>query len=231
MADLRLRSRRSYCAAAWSAGFTLIEIMLALAILAVVLVMLSGSFHTVAAGKVQGENRLALDQEGRILLAELSSEIRGAVQTPLVPSRTFLYGQARMQNALPLDTIMVSSIDPGHRRALEGFGAEDTVGYSTQPNPDHRRWFLLLRQQNSSLLGIGTGDGYKTPVVLADNLLSLHIKYFNGTSWSESWNSQSLPPGQGLPQQVSIDLTLASASGPPLRLSTMVVLPMALPEW
>jgi hypothetical protein len=205
--------------------------MLALSILAVVLVMLSGSFHTVAAGKVQGENRLALDQEGRLLLAELSTEIRGAVQTPLIPSRTFLYGQARMQNALPLDTIMVSSIDPGHRRALEGFGAEDTVGYSTQPNPNNRKWFLLLRQQNSSLLGIDTGDGHKAPVVLADNLLSLHIKYFNGTSWSESWNSQSLPPGQAIPQQVSIDLSLGSVSGPPLRLSTIVVLPMALPEW
>jgi hypothetical protein len=67
--------------------------------------------------------------------------------------------------------------------------------------------------------------------VLADNLISLHIRYFNGANWSESWNSQSLPPGQGLPQQVSIDLALAALNGPPLRLSTMIVLPMALPQW
>jgi len=205
--------------------------MLALAILSVVLVMLSSSFHAVAAGKVQGENRLALDQEGRILLTQLSGEIRGAVQTPLVPSRTLLVGQGLMRNALPLDTITVSSLDPGHRRALEGFGAEDTISYTTQPNPDHRGWFLLERTQNSSLLGIGTGDSPRPPMVLADNLISLHIRYFNGANWSESWNSQSLPPGQGLPQQVSIDLALAASNGPPLRLSTMIVLPMALPQW
>jgi prepilin-type N-terminal cleavage/methylation domain-containing protein len=217
--------------AAWSGGFTLIETMIALAILALILVMLAGSFHAVAASKVQGENRLTVDQEGRVILAELSREVRGAVQTPLIPSRTLLFGQGRMQNAVPLDTIIVSSLDPGHRRALEGFGAEDTLTYSTAPNPNHRGWFLLLRSQSSSLLGIGTGDAAKAPIVLADNLLMLHIKYFDGSNWNESWNSQALPPGQALPQEVSIDLALASGGGSPLKLSTMVVLPMAFPQW
>jgi len=217
--------------AAWSGGFTLIEIMIAIAILALIMVMLAGSFHAVATGKVQAESRLALDQEGRVILSEISDEIRGAVQTPLIPSRTLLLGQGRMQNAAPVDSITVSSLEPGHRRAIEGFGAEDTVTYSTEPNADHPGWFRLLRSQSSSLLGIGTGDRARTPLVIADNLLSLHIRYFDGTDWKESWNSQSLPPGQELPQQVAIDLTLAPDAGAALTLSTMVVPPMALQQW
>lgn len=217
--------------AAWSGGFTLIEIMIAIAILALILVMLAGSFHAVATGKVQGENRLALDQEGRVILSEITNEIRGAVQTPLIPSRTLLVGQGRMQNAVPIDSVTVSSLDPAHRRAVEGFGAEDTVTYAVEPNFDHPGWFRMLRTQSSSLLGIGTGGNATAPLVIADNLLSLHIKYFDGTDWTESWNSQSLPPGQELPQEVSIDITLAPDVGAPLTLSTMVVLPMALQQW
>jgi prepilin-type N-terminal cleavage/methylation domain-containing protein len=218
-------------AARWTRGFTLIEIMLALSILALILVMLAGSFHAVATGKTQGESRLALDQEGRAILSEMSNEIRGAVQTPLMVSRTLLLGQGRMENALPIDSVTVSSLDPGHRRALEGFGAEDTVAYVTQPNSAHPGWFLLLRSQSSSLLGIGNGDRARAPLQLADNLVSLHIRYFDGTVWNESWNSQSLPPGQQLPQQVAIDLTLAPERGKPLTLSTMVGLPMAVMQW
>jgi len=136
-----------------------------------------------------------------------------------------------MENALPIDSVTVSSLDPGHRRALEGFGAEDTVAYTTQPNSAHPGWFLLLRSQSSSLLGIGTGDRARAALQLADNLVSLHIRYFDGTGWDESWNSQSLPPGRQLPEQVAIDLTLAPERGKPLTLSTMVALPMALMQW
>jgi prepilin-type N-terminal cleavage/methylation domain-containing protein len=217
--------------AVWSGGFTLIEIMIAIAILALILVMLAGSFHAVATGKVHAESRLALDQEGRVILSEISSEIRGAVQTPLIPSRTLLLGEGRMQNAVPVDSISVSSLEPGHRRAVEGFGAEDTVTYVTEPNPDHPGWFRLRRTQSSSLLGIGTGDSARTSLVIADNLLSLHIKYFDGTDWKESWNSQSLPPGQELPEEVAIDIALAPDVGVPLTLSTMVVPPMAFQQW
>ncbi len=45
--------RAGTCIDRVSAGFTLIEMMLAVAILALILVMLAGSFHAVATGKVQ----------------------------------------------------------------------------------------------------------------------------------------------------------------------------------
>jgi hypothetical protein len=142
-----------------------------------------------------------------------------------------MMGEAKMRNAMPEDTITISTLDPAHRRAIEGFGAEDTVAYYTTPNPKRRRCFLLMRQQSSSLLGIGTGGNANSPVIIADNLLALHIRYFDGTQWSESWNSQQLPPGRELPIEISIDLSMASANGVPFELSTVVSLPMAIQQW
>lgn len=214
-----------------SAGFTLIEMMLAVAVLAVILVMLAGSFHAVATSKVQAESHIAVDSAARAILAGMANEIRGAVQTTFIPSRVLLTGESHGQGRQVVDSISVSTLSPGHRRTLEDFGAEDTVTYTTAPNPEHRGWFLLLRSQNSGLLGIGTGSNARESALLAVNLLSLRIRYFDGNAWSESWNSQSLPPGRQLPNEIGIELTMASRSGVPFSLATMVTLPMAFLQW
>jgi prepilin-type N-terminal cleavage/methylation domain-containing protein len=211
-------------------GLTLIELMLAIAILGMVFVMLAGSFHAIAAGKVQAEGRLATNQQGRTILWEMSNEIRGAVQTANIASHLQLEGLGRMQNNAPMDSISVSTLDPGHRRTLEGFGSEDIITYAPAPNPDHRGWFLLTRTQFSSLLETGSAPSDAT-VILADNLLSLHYRYFDGNTWQESWESSSQPPGRQLPQAISIELALASPGGAPQRLATIVTLPMAMQQW
>lgn len=208
-------------------GFTLIELMIAVTILGLILVMLASSFHTVAAGKTQGEYRIATGEQTRMVIWELSNELRGAMQLP--NTSVLFLGVGSMANNTPLDSLTLSTLDPGHRRTLEGFGAEDTVSYATAPNPNHRGWYLLTRTQSSSLLT--NGDGGAQPVVVADNLLALHFRYFDGNLWTESWNSASLPPNRQLPQAVTIDLVLATATGAPLRLSTMVTLPMAFTQW
>jgi prepilin-type N-terminal cleavage/methylation domain-containing protein len=213
------------------AGFTLIEMMLAIAVLALILVMLAGSFHAVATSKVQAEDHIAVDSAARAIVTGMVKEIRGAVQTPNLPSRVLLMGEVNARGGRTIDSIAVSTLTPGHRRALEDFGTEDTVSYTATPNPEHRGWFLLLRSQQSSLLGIGTGDNIRGAALLAANLLSLRIRYFDGSNWSESWNSQSLPPGRQLPTEVAIELTMASRSGTPFSIATMVTVPMAFLQW
>jgi len=201
--------------------------MLATAMLALILVMLAGAFHAVAAGKVQAESRIAVDAAGRAILGEMANEIRGAVQTYSLTSQVLLVGESHSENGRIVDSISVSTLDPGHRRTLEDFGAEDTITYSTLPNPDHPGLFLLLRSQSSSLLGTGTDGHVGEPMTIAANLLSLRIRYFDGNIWLEFWHSQRLPPGRQLPEEVAIELALAERAGVPLSLSTRVTLPMA----
>jgi prepilin-type N-terminal cleavage/methylation domain-containing protein len=211
-----------------SRGFTLIELMLAIMILGLVLAMLASSFNVVAHGKVQAENRLDMDHEGRNILWMIGNEITGAVQTPIVASRVLLIGQGHMSNGKPLDSLTISTLDLSHSPSLDGFGAERLVSYNTVINPAHRQFSILMRGEQSALLSTLTSGN---PVPLANNLISLHFRYFDGANWQESWDSSSLPPGRQLPGAVSIDLTIADNQGRRLGFSTQVTLPMAYLQW
>lgn len=215
-----------------SRGFTLIEMMLAVAILGLVMVMLAGSFRAVAAGKTQAESRMDANHRARAILWEISDEIRGAVQTPLIPSRVLFIGKAGIMNSTPLDSVSFSTLDPGHMRTVGGFGAEQILTYSSAPNPNHPGWYLLLRTQSSALISNTAGLAMPQPTVLARNLLSLHIRYFDGSVWKESWDSTSQLPGRALPMAVSIELRMAApGSGRPMDFSTQVSVPMAVAQW
>jgi prepilin-type N-terminal cleavage/methylation domain-containing protein len=208
-------------------GFTLLELMLAVAILGLIVVMLAESFHAVAMSKLHAEGRLYSERSGRAILWQISNEIRGAVQTPLAPSRVLVLGAARYQGGSPVNTLTVSTLDPGHRRSLDGYGAEEIVTYTAAPNPNHRGWFLLERSQYS---GLGSGAS-QAPIIVADNMLSLKLRYFDGEQWGQVWNSENMSPGRQVPVAVSIDLSLAGPRGEPLAFSTQVTVPMAIAQW
>lgn len=212
-------------------GFTLIEIMIAVVVLGLVLLMLAQSFHTVATSKVHGENVLAVAQAARMVVLQMSDELRGAVQTPFTASKTMLAGHARMQHFVPMDTLSVSTLDPGHRRAIEDFGPEEIVEYTSAPNPDHQGWNLLMRRQYSALLDLPPTSFNDPPTLVANNIISLHLRYYDGSRWTESWDSDNLAPGQALPQEVAIELVMGAPTGQPTTLSTVVMLPMAIQQW
>ena len=212
------------------AGFTLLELMLALAILALVLLMIMSSFNAVIHSKVQGEAHLTVDRQGRAILWELAGEIRGAVQTPDPVSNVMLIGSGQMGGHAAVDSITLSTLAAGHRRAITGIDAEQLVSYAMTPNSSMRGWYVLTRTQRSGLL-VGNSSFAPPPTELADNIVSLHLKYFNGSSWLESWDSTALPPPTQLPLAVSIDLVLGTDNGHFMNFSTEVVLPMAVQIW
>jgi len=209
-------------------GFTLIEMMLAIGVLALILAMLANSFSTIAHSKVHAEGRLLVDREGRALLWQLTKEVSNAVQTPYALSHVALFGNGHMGNGLPIDTITMSTFSAGHRRAITGVTPETIVTYNLTPNPDFRGWYLLQRSQQSGLL---TSTVATQSMVLADNVLSLHIRYFDGLRWGESWDSSSLLRGQQLPVAVAIQIQMAAPGGRVMDFATQVTVPMALTQW
>ena len=209
-------------------GFTLIEMMLAIGVLALILAMLASSFHTIAQSKVHAEGRLMVDREGRALLWQLSKEVTNIVQTPYALSHVVLLGTGHMGNGLPIDTITMSTFSAGHRRALTGMTPENIVTYNLTPNPDQPGWYLLQRSQQSGLL---TSTVATQSMVLADNVLSLHLRYFDGQRWGESWDSASLPQGTQLPIAVAIQIQLAAPGGHMMDFATQVIVPMGIAQW
>src|SRR5258707_13616131 len=63
-------------------GFTLIEMMLAIGVMALILAMLASSFSTIAHSKVNAEGPLIFDREARALLWKLTKELRNPAPPP-----------------------------------------------------------------------------------------------------------------------------------------------------
>jgi prepilin-type N-terminal cleavage/methylation domain-containing protein len=209
-------------------GFTLIEMMLAIGVMALILAMLAGSFSTVAHSKVHAEGRLIVDREGRALLWQLTKELRNAVQTPYSASNVALFGNGHVSGGVAVDTLTLSTFSGGHRRALTGITPETIVTYNLASNPDQPGWFVLSRSQQSGLL---TSTVSPQTTVLANNVLSLHFRYFDGQKWGESWQSPSQPRGQQLPVAVAIQIQMAAPGGRVMDFATQVTLPMAIQQW
>jgi prepilin-type N-terminal cleavage/methylation domain-containing protein len=209
-------------------GFTLIEMMLAIGVLAMILTMLASSFSMIAHSKVHAEGRLLVDREGRALLWQMSKELRNAVQTQYQASNVSLFGNGRMGNGAPIDTVTLSTYSGGHRRAITTITPETIVTYNLTPNREQQGWYVLQRSQQSGLL---TNSVALQPTVLADNVLSLHIRYFDGQRWGESWDSSSLPRGRQLPAAVAVQVKLAAPGGHVMDFATQVTVPMAVNQW
>jgi prepilin-type N-terminal cleavage/methylation domain-containing protein len=209
-------------------GFTLIEMMLAIGVMALILAMLAGSFSTIAHSKVHAEGRLMVDREGRALLWQLTKELRNAVQTPYSISNVALFGNGHVSGGVAIDTITLSTFSGGHRRALTGITPETIVTYNLTSNPDQPGWFVLNRSQQSGLL---TSTVSPQTTVLANNVLSLHFRYFDGQKWGESWESPSQPRGRQLPLAVAIQIQMAAPGGRVMDFATQVTVPMAIQQW
>lgn len=209
-------------------GFTLIELMLAIGILSLILAMLASSFSAVAHSKVHAEGRLMVDREGRALLWQMSDEVRNAVQTAYARSNVALLGNGHMGGGVPIDTITLSTFSGGHRRAITSMTPETIVTYNLVANPQVPSWYMLERSQQSGLL---TTTVAQQSTLLADNVLSLHIRYYDGQKWGESWDSSSLPMGRQLPVAVAIQIQMAAPGGRVMDFASQVIVPMAIQQW
>jgi hypothetical protein len=202
--------------------------MLAIGVLALILTMLASAFSTIAHSKVHAEGRLIVDREGRALLWQITKELRNAVQTQYQASNVALFGNGRIGNGAPIDTLTLSTYSGGHRRAISSMTPETIVTYNLVPNREQRGWYVLQRSQQSGLL---TNSVALQPTVLADNVLSMHFRYYDGQRWGESWDSSSLPHGRQLPIAVAIQIQMAAPGGHVMDFATQVTVPMAITQW
>ena len=130
--------------------------------------------------------------------------------------------------ALPIDTITLSTFSGGHRRAITGMTPETIVTYNLVANPQVPGWYMLQRSQQSGLL---TTTVAQQSTLLADNVLSMHIRYYDGQKWGESWDSSSLPMGRQLPVAVAFQIQMAAPGGRVMDFASQVIVPMAIQQW
>jgi type II secretory pathway pseudopilin PulG len=210
--------------ARWRAaeGFTLLEVIIAIGIMATILVILFGTYSAAVDRAAHTRNLSQVYHEARVLLQLMANDLRSAyvtepaeqvqraVQRAQAEPITFL-GEDRTEANNPSDKLAFSTVLPTQR--------PDTpetemchVTYSIEPIHESSSSQALFRRLNCSL---DPGDAAQDHLFLLTELAyGLDFKYYDaqGTEYLD-WNSRQPRGGKRMPARVKITLLLADQRG------------------
>ena len=217
----QVMSRRQPSARA--AGFTLIEVMLALAILGFVTTIMWGSFSQTVANKKAIESAQERTHTVRVALMRIVREIEMAYlsaseNTALSERRTFFIGSSHGD----VDELTFSSF--AHQRLRAGLAEGDTslISYFGERDPDDRRILNLMRRETRRLQAENPSTIAGEAYILCPDVSRLKIQYYDHKlkEWVNEWSTLNASGNQYLPTHVRITLTVIDERGQEVSYST-----------
>jgi general secretion pathway protein J len=219
---------------AGSRGMTLIEVVVAMGILAMVAVLIHGVIDSLSRGKKAEGMRTDRAHEGREALQRIVRDLSSAYISLHVPDvqallteRTAFVGRT----SIPFDRIDFTAF--AHRRTVRDSHESDQaeVGYFVVSDPDAPETMDLVRREQTPIdldpLRGGIVD------VVAENVSEFHLRYLEPQTgqWLDTWDSmQTTGQPNRLPLEVSIRLVLKGVGdGQPYAYSTKILLPIQQP--
>jgi general secretion pathway protein J len=203
------------------AGFTLIEVMLAMAIIAFITSIMWGSFSQTATNKRALEAAQERVHTARVALMRMSRELEMAYTatetSPGAYTRTFMTSSSQAT----VDELSFSTF--AHQRLRGGLAEGDTsiVTYYGDRDPDNPRVTNLMRRETRRLQGDDpktlAGESY----VLCPDVARVKFSFydFKKKEWENEWNTHTVG-AEYLPSHVRITLTVFDERGQEVTYST-----------
>jgi general secretion pathway protein J len=212
-------------------GFTLLEVMVSIAILAMVSVLIYGAFDGLSKGKKNLGRINDRYHEGRAALSRMSMELTSAflsMHQPLTEQQIRRVTIFSGTSGSPVDRIDFTSFS--HRRLVRDSHESDQneISYFGSPDPNVPGKIDLARRE-SPIIDIEPKRGGEVNVLVED-VDSFDVKYLDATTglWTETWDTTQATgqPGR-LPFQIKINLVLKDgAGGQPIPFTTKIAMPM-----
>ena len=227
----RIGARPSHQARSSKRGMTLLEVIVAVAVLAMISLLLYGSFDSMARGKKGESMRADRSRQGREAVSRIVREMSSAYLSghqPLVvalQTRTTVFVGVHSGNFDRLDFASFA-----HRRLERDSRESDQseIGYFAANDPEVEGKMDLVRREQTPI-DLEPRKGGVTNV-LAEDIELFEIKYYDPVTgaWMDAWDSTS-QVGQfaRLPLEVKVTLVLKGIKdGPPLKFQTKFMMPM-----
>lgn len=215
-------------------GMTLLEVIVAVAVLAMISLLIYGSFDSMSRGKRGESMRADRSRQGREAISRIVREVSSAFLSghqPLVvalQTRTTIFMGVHSTTFDRLDFASFS-----HRRLERDVHESDQceLGYFVASDPDVEGKMDLVRREQTPI-DLEPRKGGVTNVLVED-VESFEIKYYDPVTgtWVENWDSTS-QVGQfaRLPLEVKVTLVLKGIKdGPPLKFQTKFMMPTQAP--
>lgn len=196
-------------------GFTLLELLLAVALLAVVAATVFASFRATTSAIERATAQGVAAQAARVVLSRLSDELTSA-EWDQNRDETFFVGTTGGQGGLSATRLQFTSRShvwyPTQPPAVE----LATVGYQVESGP---HGLQLWREETANPFVLSGG---LERVLVADRLADMQFRFYGNKAWETVWNAHDR---HDLPDLVEIVLTFGGAEGPREEFRTLVSLP------
>lgn len=202
------------------AGFTLVEILLALFMFSIIAGTIFASFSAVVDGVEQGRASGEFYRVGRTALQHMAQEI-GAALTFADDPRTTMLGENGSGENQPRDRITFVTIP--YRRFPATIPANELCDVSYYIEKNSQGTAALFRTEDCTLDEERQEGG--TPLELTDTVAGLDIMYFDAEASHDDWPPNREETGP-LPCRVRLALTFRLSPEDERAFVTTVVLPM-----
>lgn len=193
-------------------GFTLIEVLISIAILAAITSLLFGAFSALKKSK-DGLTRLQDRQrEGRLAMARITRELQGAYLSAHMPINQALMVQKTIfkgERGTPADRVDFTAFANPRLERDSHVSDQCELSYYGSPNPDGSSTNDLVRRIDSTI-DLEPTKGGKVEVLATDiDLFDLQYLDSQTGQWQENWDTtQATGQIDRLPLQVRIILVL-----------------------
>jgi general secretion pathway protein J len=215
-------------------GLTLLEVMVAVAILAMVALLTYGAFDGLSRGKKNLGRINDRYHQGRAAVERITRELSSAFISMHQPATEAQIRRLTIfagSNGSPADRLDFTSFS--HRRLVKDAHESDQneVSYFGSPDPNVSGKVDLARRE-AATIDLEPKRGGEVNV-LAEDIESFELRYLDATTgmWTETWDSSQATgqPGR-LPFEIKITLALKSGvDGKPVTFTTKVAMPMQAP--
>jgi len=193
-------------------GFTLLELVVATSIFAIVIAATYSLFDSARGITTRAEFRAQLFQSARAALQAVEEDLRGAVMLGTAYDTGFIGTNAGSEKE-PLDTLEFVSVnrytgaayDVTQPEVVRGIDVSK-VGYRIEPD-EKRKPHGLLRERPLELTPPG-GPVHRDEDVsgIADDVVYINFRYFDSGQWTDSWDSTQT---HKLPQAVEVTVYIS----------------------
>jgi prepilin-type N-terminal cleavage/methylation domain-containing protein len=196
-----------------SKGFTLIEVLLALAILAGIVTVVYASFSTASQNVEQAEKVRDDTDLARTLIARISDDLANAYCKAGTQGKgTFFYGKKEEKevsgNKLRLDSLSLTTLTNWRKPDSKETDLWE-VGYFFKEKADGSG-FVMMRREKRNLNTEESSLDDETEYEITDSVESLQLRYYTG---SGSQPTDELGSSTSCARPTAVEMTLTLASG------------------
>jgi prepilin-type N-terminal cleavage/methylation domain-containing protein len=188
-------------------AFTLLEVIISVALMAIILASAYACFDAGLRGKRMVEPRVEVFQNARVAMALLTADLRNAC--PLSKDFDFL-GMSRTIGQMPADNLDFATHNYTPTDERQADFCETSYFIDGDPETGH---LALFRRRNPIIAPDPLSGGSREEI--ATGLLGARFEYFDGLDWYTTWgdekgkqqtSNKDQPNMSGMPEAVRITL-------------------------